>query len=375
MTTSHITGLSRRRFLGASVSGAASVVGLGACGAGSRAQAAATLSTAAQLPDLVFEAFKTHRVVGIGETHGLQNHHDLLDLLLNDPRLPEVVDDIVIEFGNALYQDTVDQFIAGRPVDNADLRLVWRNTTQSPLNTFDAPVYEQFFRTVRAVNWTRPSHKQIRVLAGDPPLDWSKITTQAELLRIGGSNRDAHAASVVEREVLAKGHRALICSGWWHLLHSNGLARLLDQRGERIYTIADLVPLAGDPGGVARQLSRYPRNTVIPTAGTWLGSLDAGLLAPSLQLRPHQPPANPWCGTKLGSIIDAGIYEGQPADLTATWPNPAIYLDPTYWAELQRRNALEGNVIPNLDTYRQERPARFPLQRLPRSQQCPAATA
>jgi hypothetical protein len=374
MSTDDITRLNRRRFLGASVAATVSVGGLAACGSQSPAQAAAGPSTDGRLADVVFEAFKTHRVVGIGETHGLQNHHDVLDLLLTDPRVPDVIDDIVIEFGNALYQDTIDRFIAGRPVDNVELRKVWRNTTQSPLMTFDEPVYEQFFRTVRAVNWTRPPEKQIRVLAGDPPIDWSKITNGTELLRFAGS-RDTHTASVVEHEVLARGHRALLCYGWWHLLHTNGIARLLQQHaGERMYTIADLVPLAGDPGGVATRLSRYPRDTVIPTAGTWLGSLDAGLLPASLQRTPLGPPMNPWCGTKFGSLIDAGIYEAQPADLTATWPNPAIYLDPTYWAELQRRNALEGKVI-DLDTYRQEQPARFQLQQLPHSQKCSAGKA
>jgi hypothetical protein len=203
MSTAEITSLNRRRFLGASAVAAVSVAGLGACGSESTARATADPSTDGRLADVVFEAFKTHRVVGIGETHGLQNHHDLLDALLNDPRLPEVIDDIVIEFGNALYQDTIDRFIAGRPVDNVELREVWRNTTQSSLMTFDEPVNEQFFRTVRAVNWTRPPEKQIRVLAGDPPIDWSKITNRTELVRFEGS-RDTHAASVVGRDVLAK---------------------------------------------------------------------------------------------------------------------------------------------------------------------------
>ena len=48
---------------------------------------------------------------------------------------------------------------------------MWRNTTQSPGQTWDASVYEQFFRRVRAVNWTLPPSKRIRVLLGDPPLD------------------------------------------------------------------------------------------------------------------------------------------------------------------------------------------------------------
>jgi hypothetical protein len=360
MNNDAINKLNRRKFLGASAAGAASVVGLAACGNGSRAASAVAPSARGGLADAVFDAFKTHRLVGIGETHGLQNHHDVLDLLLTDPRLPNIVDDIVIEFGNALYQDTIDRFIKGEPVDNADLRRVWRNTTQSPLMTFDQPVYEQFFRTVRAINWTRPPDKQIRVLAGDPPLDWSKITTKTQLMPFEGS-RDTHAASVVEREVLAKGHRALLVYGWWHLLHASSLARLRDQEGERMYTIADLVPLAGDPGGVGKRLFRYPRNT----------ALDTGLLPPSVQGGPHQSPTNPWCGTKFGSIIDAGLYLGQPADLTATWPNPAIYLDPTYWTELQRRNTIQGNVV-DLNTYRQEQPAHFQPQQLTRSEECPA---
>jgi hypothetical protein len=55
------------------------------------------------------------------------------------------------------------------------LRAVWRNTTQSPRQTWDAPVYEQFYRTVRAVNWARPGGRQIRVLLGDPAIDWVAV--------------------------------------------------------------------------------------------------------------------------------------------------------------------------------------------------------
>jgi hypothetical protein len=45
-----------------------------------------------------------------------------------------------------------------------------------------------------------------------------------------------------------------------------------------------------------------------------------------------------------------------------SWPNPAIYLDPTYWAELQRRNTipgLKGGGI-DLNTYLQEKPPGYP---------------
>jgi hypothetical protein len=316
-----------------------------------------------ELAGTVLEAFTTHRLVGIGESHGLQDHHDALQMLLTDPRLPEVVDDIVVEFGNARYQDTIDRFIAGQPVADADLRPVWRNTTQSPHATWDAPVYEQFYRTVRAVNRARPAGRRIRVLLGDPPIDWPAVTDGSRI----SAKRDAHAASVVQQQVLAKGHRALLCYGAAHLVHPPPglrmpplLASIIQrQTGERTYTIKDLVPPAGDAGGLPGQLSHYPRGAVIPTAGTWLGSVDAGLFFRVTAFGPDGAKFSPFRGVPLGSLLDAGLYLGPPEDLTASRPNPAIYLDPAYWQELQRRNALLGNRV-NLDSYRRDQPAQYP---------------
>jgi hypothetical protein len=382
---------SRRRFMHAAAGlGTASVAGLAAaCASGTGGEAAGPghgMPAGRGLANTVLEAFKTHRLVGMGEAHELQNHHDALTLLLTDPRLPGVVDDIVVEFGNALYQDTIDRFISGQPVDNADLRLVWRNTTQSPLQTWDSPVYEQFFRTVRAVNAPLSPRRQIRVLLGDPPLDWSKIANLTQLRAIAGPQRDTHPASVIETQVLARGRRALVCYGLDHLTHGGSLAGNLERAGERPtlggpraalpggpaprpYLIADFLPAAGDPGELARRFSRYSPGMVIPAAGTWLGSADAGLFFPAGPGPHGRPQASDLCGFRLGSLIDAALYLGPPESLTASSWNPAIFLDPAYWRELQRRSVVKGNIV-NLQSYRQERPARYPLVRLPPSQEC-----
>src|ERR1022692_119953 len=371
--------MSRRGFLNVSAAGlgAVSAAGLAAACSGQDGTAGGAdhrgpASAGRDLADLVLEAFKTHRLVGLGESHGLQNHHDVLDMLLTDPRLPEVVDDIIVEFGSALYQPTMDRFIAGQPVSNADLRPAWRNTTQSPDATWDQPVYEQLFRTVRTVNWTLPPARQVRVLLGDPPIDWSKITNASQL-GVFMDQRDTHAASLVEEQVLRKGRRALLCYGAEHLFHSTpeNIVSIVEQHtGERTYTIADLLTLAGDPGDLATKLSPYPRNTTIPAQGTWLEAFDAGLvIAGGVTSGGPGKPTNRWCGMPLGSFLDAGLYLGQPEDLTASWWNPAIYLDPAYWADLQRRNILHGN-IGNLDSYRQEQPTLYPQAKLPPSMKC-----
>src|SRR5262249_44008615 len=141
------------------------------------------------------------------------------------------------------------------------------------------------------------------------------------------------------------------------------------QTGERPYAIAPLVPLSGDPGGLAGRLSRYPRRTIIPTSDKWLSSFDAGNVFPVASPSPSGEPINRLCGIPLESVLDAGLYLGQPKDLTMSRENPAIYLDAAYWMELQRRNDLHGGII-DLESYRQEKPVQYDPLALPPSLQC-----
>ena len=373
MTSASAT--TRRQFIQAAAAaglGAATASGLAATSAGgSEAPVAAS-----GLADAVLQAFKTHRLVGLGEIHDLQTHGHALDMLLSDPRLPGVVDDIVVEFGNAFYQPTIDAFIAGRPVTDAELRRVWRNTVVSPLETWDEPMYEQVYRTIRAANRARPAGRRMRVLLGDAPIDWSKITDFCQWLPIF-QTRDQHFVSVVKKHVVANGRRALLLKGLDAFLRPIAIERVT---GERVYAIVDLAFAASDPGGVGRQLAQYPRFTVIPAAGTWLGSADAGLLFGDVgppgpggkavprprRCRNGKPvgkpviprggngntPSSPHCGKPVKTLVDAGLYLGPPQELTASLPNPAIYHDPVYWKELQRRNTIGLSV--DLEWWRQE---------------------
>ncbi len=327
---------------------------------------AATAAPGSSLIEAVLTAFRTHRVVAIGDAHANQEVHDLLLTMLSDPRLYGAASDIIVEFGNAFYQDTLDKFIlAAEAVSDADLRLVWRDSTQSPNIVLDSPVYEQVYRRVRAVNWTLPADKKIRVLAGEPPFDWSTVTSASQ---IPFPQRDLYPASLAGQS-LASGRRVLLIYGGMHLLHAphgRTLTRLIEQQtGARGYVIVPLIPLATDPGDVFPRLAACPRGTVIPTAGTWLGQVSAGDILPGATASVNgQAPkfVNPWCGMTFGPLADAGLYAGQAAELTAAWPDPASYLDPVYWAELERRHAIQAKSIrPPLDTFREQRPPAYPL--------------
>lgn len=85
----------------------------------------------------ILEAFRTHRLVAIG-------HHDdesqaFLRSLVRDQRFSGTVDDIVVEFGSAKYQDLMDRFQRGDEVPLRELEQVWQNTTE-PGSNWDGPI-------------------------------------------------------------------------------------------------------------------------------------------------------------------------------------------------------------------------------------------
>jgi len=171
--------------------------------------------------DGIVDAFRTHSLVAVADPHGNEQVHAFRVALIRDPRLAGVVHDVVVEFGTARYQDVIDRFIRGEDVPPASLRHVWEDTTQIEFD-WDLPIYEEFFRAIRAVNVTRPAAQRLRVVLGDPPMDWENIHSSNEYLaRMSTLNRDEHAVEVIRREVLAKNRRALVIYGGQHLIRQN----------------------------------------------------------------------------------------------------------------------------------------------------------
>jgi hypothetical protein len=181
--------------------------------------------------ETLLEQMEHFPLVALGEVLQLQEFYDFLTALLYHPLLPEKITDIVVEFGNACYQEIADRFLlTDQPVAKADLQQIWRTASGNIL--WDAPVYEQFFVTVRAINWTLPPSQRLRVLLGDPPFDpyaYDFASSPDEETVSAWFARDAHYAEVVEKEVMQKGRCALLIAGRYHLLR--GLHAGQDSQG------------------------------------------------------------------------------------------------------------------------------------------------
>ena len=72
-------------------------------------------------------AFETHDIVMFGEIHGNKQEYEWLRSLVATPEFADPVDDIVMEFGNSLYQRSVDRYVAGENVPFEQVQKAWRN--------------------------------------------------------------------------------------------------------------------------------------------------------------------------------------------------------------------------------------------------------
>jgi outer membrane protein OmpA-like peptidoglycan-associated protein len=228
----------------------------------------------------ITDAFDKYPLVAFSEPrHGAGGTKEFLASLIRQPGFVGRVNDIVVEFGNARYQAVVDRYISGEPVARDQLKQAWENTT-IVTGVWLAPMYEDVLRDIRAMNRTLPPDRRIRVLLGDPPIDWSVVRGPAD--EDMNDWRDAHFAWVVGEQVVKKRRRALIWIGGAHISRRvrfpDSLIHLLDRR----FRNKTLVILAIDPRdaepSVSARLRYWPSLTAVAVRNTWLGQLDASAI-------------------------------------------------------------------------------------------------
>jgi hypothetical protein len=127
----------------------------------------------------ILDAFRSHAVVATCDAHGNQQIHDFLLSLVRDGRLAGTVIDIIIEAANARSQELVDRFVRGEDVPVDALRPVWQESTQVQL-AVDPPLYTEILPAIPTINASLGSDRKLRVLLGDPPIDWAEVKTPSD---------------------------------------------------------------------------------------------------------------------------------------------------------------------------------------------------
>ena len=307
----------------------------------------------------IFVAFERHEIVAIGDPHGNEQAHEFWLSLIRDPRFAAAFDDIAVEWGNALYQDLIDRFINGDDVSEAELRQVWWNTTH-PGQGYDRPITEAFFRAVREVNASLPPDRRLRVLLGDPPIDWDAVESREDHQK-WLELRDTHAAALIRREVIEKGRRALVVYGIMHLQRRNlfsnyelvedpnvhTLVQQLEREGDaRVFTVW---PAAGvDLPELQPDVASWRAPSLALVRGTVLGAADFTAFYPAevprrVTIRDGRIvpiPREQWRSLSAEEQFDAVLYLGPPSGMTRSLLSPALCRDPAYMDMRRERLSL-----------------------------------
>jgi hypothetical protein len=301
----------------------------------------------------ILDVFKTHDVVALGEgTHGNEQGHIFRLSLIREPRFLATVNDIVVEFGNSLYQDVMDRFVRNESVSPKDLQKVWQNTTNAHY-PWEKPIYEEFFRAVRSVNTSLPPDRQLRVLLGEPPINWDLIRTKEDA-DPWLDQRETYPANLIRREVLAKHHKALVIYGDGHFFRDtpyDSIVTLLEKPPtSTVFAIATITDV--DLGTRQPDVGAWPRPSLTILRGTALGTTELRVLLPLYR--------GEWL-KEMEKHFDAILYLGPPSRITYSRFTTALCADNDYIQMRLQRMSLYPFLVSEADRLR--RTCQLPAQK------------
>jgi hypothetical protein len=114
-----------------------------------------------------------------GEVHANKHEYEWLRLLVENPDFSDHVDDIVVEFGNSLYQKSVDRYMSGEDVPIEQVQKAWRNLVGAVGPP--SPVYASLYKAVSQTNLKRRRKHPLRIVCRDPYIDWDKVKGREDI--------------------------------------------------------------------------------------------------------------------------------------------------------------------------------------------------
>jgi hypothetical protein len=300
-------------------------------------------------------AVRDHPIVVLAEGgHTAAEPHELLRRVLSDPGIMRSVDVIIVEFATALQQPVLDAYVGGEDVAPDELSRVWRDTSTSPVAPWDSPLYAELLRVIREANAALPAEDRVRVLAGDPPFDWTSVHTRSDFERVI-QPRDPFVAGVAMQQAFELGRKVLIVFGGAHL-PKVPVGAPDDMRNSLTYGI-----LARHPGsvkaigflnpenlGIADRVAEFSKGFVYPTDEHWVGEIEAHRFFPNVYSRVTDPVTGEvtwqelplYSGRQVRDLFDALVYIGPSSGWHTVPPSIDADRDGAYLAELNRRSLL-----------------------------------
>lgn len=297
--------------------------------------------------DYIIQTFQNYNILGLGEGgHGLENFHDFLRKMFDNQKIQETIEIVIVEFANVDYQDILDKFIFGAEVDMNDLRQSWRQSGQ-PGRQGELPIYFELLKKIRNINKSLLQNKKIRVLGGDPHIDWKTINTVEHWKEQIGYKRETFPAELAVEFGVNQAKKVLVIYSESHL------TKITDNKFDPSYpsitsTVNKISPGAMRTIGTIyseillseNHFKQCPLYSVIDLTSDDLGSLPAYKMF-SASIYKDGKEFTVFEKYKIKELFDALLYVG-PHAILRRCPMPEPNFDNEYWDELNRRRKIVG---------------------------------
>lgn len=274
-------------------------------------QLTAVQSTAQDAYQEIWRIYETHQAVAIGDYHWNDISISYAINLVQYPEFANTVQDIVVEFGNALYQKDVDDYISGRSDDIESIDKALRGSLY--FTAWMPEVYRNFFKTVRDVNSKLPGDRQIKVHLAEAKFDW-RTQKDAEQWQHAASTKGERFYEVTSA-LLDENKNVLMIFGAFHLINVPEnyrtsqpqsklplATRLKQHYPDSLYTLWPVTePVFVD------SLNAVPTPSILPIKGSPLAGLEFRDLLPKARFKLAEM-GN--ARAKTEGLFDAFLYTG-----------------------------------------------------------------
>lgn len=296
--------------------------------------------------DYLIKTFRKCNIIGLGEgVHHLENSHQFFKKVFDNEIIQKTINIVIVEFANANYQDILDRYIFGEEVYIDELRQIWRESTQSIGGFGEAIIYFELLKKIRSVNFTLPANKKIRVLGGDPPINWKTIKSLDDYNK-SNCQRDIYPAGLAIEYGIKQSMKVLVIYAEYHITkimdqmasdYSPNITTYVNDRYPGAMSV--IAVLNPQEFGLEKQTKNCPLYSIIDLDTDEIGNLPAEKYF--TEIFNESGKMILFEGHKIKELFDAFLYIGS----SETWKRidfPKSVFSDQEWKELNRRRQILG---------------------------------
>jgi len=296
--------------------------------------------------EYIIRIFQSGNIIGLGEgEHHLENSHKFLQKMFDNKKIQKTIDVVIVEFANVDYQDILDRYIFGEEVHINELRKIWRESTQCIGRFGEGIVYFELLKKIRDINTTLPENEKIRVLGGDPSIDWQSIKTREDYLKVIAA-RDTFPAGLAVDYGINQSKKVLLIYSEFHFVKIND--KRFYQEHHTITTVVNSMHPGAmkviavlDPSTfhIEELTKNLPHYSIIDLKTSELGNLPAEKYFK--EIRNKDGTVILFEGYKINNLFDYFLYIG-PSESWKRVDFPKAVFSDDEWGELNRRLKIVG---------------------------------